>query len=157
MNKDGIPRAPDLFYGDSDQARRLPPVPSVEEMGIKWTIAQQEKKNKLSLSTFAKTTSKSKRGSKRRSVLHSIGLMARKSKIELEDVVKAVPQPIKTEFIKKHQDILTEINNALHYQEPEYVNDGNDSDSSVSSASSFDSDESSSESDTSSGSSDESD
>ena len=64
-------------------------------MGIKWTIAQQEKKNKLSVSAFQKTgvSSKGKRGSKRGSVLHSIGLLARKSKIaiELEDVVKAVP------------------------------------------------------------------
>ena len=88
-------------------------MPSLEEMGLKWTIAQQDKKNKLSLSTF-KTTGV-KRKSKRGSVMYSIGLMARKSKIELEDVVKAVPQPIKTEFINKHQNILDEINQALHY------------------------------------------
>ena len=83
--------------------------------------------------------------SKRGSVLDTIGLMARKSKINMVDVAAAVPKEIKTEFMKKHQDILEEINNALHFQEPEYNDDGNDSDSSYSSASSFDSESSSSD------------
>lgn len=38
VNKDGIPRPPDLFFGESDEARRLPPVPSFEEMCMKHTI-----------------------------------------------------------------------------------------------------------------------
>lgn len=90
----------------------------------------------------------SKRRSKRGSVLHSIGMMARKSKIELSDVVNAVPTEIKTEFIKKHQDILDVINEALHYQEPEYLKgkgEDDDSDSSFSSASSYTSSDSSDE------------
>lgn len=114
LNKEGIPRAPDLFFGDCDQARRLPPVPSLEEMGIKWTILQQEKKNKLSQSAMTKVGGSGKRKSrlmsKRGSVLDTIGLMARKSKINMADVAAAVsqhavPQQLtkaKTEFMKKH-------------------------------------------------------
>lgn len=40
VNSQGIPRPPDLFFGDSDEARRLPPVPSFEEMCLKDTIKQ---------------------------------------------------------------------------------------------------------------------